>query len=100
MSDALPVPRRWKLAAPEIGEQKDRRRNARNGIVCGVLIWDYEEAEGEVLLHPHFFYGDALEGADAIHDWLCLLRKEYDEGFPTLGQRRKNKTEGKEDDHG
>jgi hypothetical protein len=100
MIEGLPVPRRWKLAAPEFGEQKDRRRQARNGTVCGVLIWNYEEAEGEVLLHPNFFYGDALAAADAIKDWRGLLEREYDEGFPILGQRRKNKTEGKEGDHG
>jgi hypothetical protein len=97
MPDELPVPKRWKLAAPEFGEQKDRRRNARNGIVCGVLIWDYEEAEGEVLLHPNFFYGSALEAADAIQDWSGLLDREYNAGFPVFGQRRKNKTEGGED---
>ena len=100
MADILPVPRQWKLAAPEIGEQKNRRKHARNGTVCGVLIWDYEAAIGEVLLHPHFFHGDALEAADAIQDWSRLLGREYDEGFPLLGQRRKNKTEDKEGDHG
>jgi hypothetical protein len=98
MSDALFVPRRWKLAAPEIGEQKTRRRQAINGTVCGVLIWNYEEAEGEILLHPHFFYGDALEAADAIQDWRSLLRREYDEGFPTLGQRRRKRAEDKKDE--
>jgi hypothetical protein len=97
MYDALPVPRRWKLAAPEIGEQKTRRRQAISGTVCGVLIWNYEESEGEILLHPHFFYGDALEAADAIQDWRSLLRREYDEGFPALGQRRKKKAEGEKD---
>ena len=101
MFDELPVPRRWKLAAPEFGEQKDRRRNARNGIVFGVLIWDPEEAEGEVLLRPDFFYGNALEAADALKDCRGLLDREYDEGFPVVGNRRGKKTaEQKEDRRG
>ena len=89
MSDRVSVPKGWKLAAPEWGSPRERRRDAQGGEVCGVLIWNYETGEGEVLLQPGFYSGCAIIGADALKDWTGLLDREYDEGFPLSGRRRK-----------
>ena len=88
MVDRVNVPKGWKLAAPEWGSPRSRRNDAKSGEVCGVLIWNWETGEGEVLLHPAFFSGCALVGADAISDWAGLLDREYDAGFPIIGFRR------------
>jgi hypothetical protein len=89
MTDHVSVPKGWKLAAPEWGSPRSRRNDVKGGEVCGVLIWNYETGEGEVLLQPGFYSGCAIIGADALKDWTGLLDREYDEGFPLSGPRRK-----------
>jgi hypothetical protein len=93
MSDRVSVPKGWKLAAPEWGSPRSRRNDAKGGQVCGVLIWNYETGEGEVLLQPGFYSGCAIVGADAISDWAGLLDREYEAGFP-LSERRRQREEG------
>jgi hypothetical protein len=93
MADRVSVPKGWKLAAPEWGSPRSRRNDAKGGQVCGVLIWNYETGEGEVLLQPGFYSGCAIIGADALKDWTGLLDREYEEGFPLNGLRRKQAEE-------
>jgi hypothetical protein len=93
MTDRVSVPKGWKLAAPEWGSPRSRRNDAKGGEVCGVLIWNYETGEGEVLLQPGFYSGCAIVGADAISDWAGLLDREYKAGFP-LSERRRQREEG------
>lgn len=89
MADTVAVPKGWKLAAPEWGSARSRRADAKGGAVCGVLIWNYETGEGEVLLHPTFSQGCAVVAADAFQDWQGLLDREYQAGFPLNGLRRR-----------
>lgn len=86
--DTVNVPKGWKLAAADWGDQKSRRRDARGGAVCGVLIWNWETGEGEVLLHPVFLRGCGITVADALKDWGGLIEREYDNGFPLTAPKR------------
>jgi hypothetical protein len=97
MTDHVSVPKGWKLAAPEWGSPRARRNDVKGGEVCGILVWNYETGEGEVLLQPRFYSGSALTGADALKDWIGLLEREYDAGFPLDGLRRKRGKGGEDE---
>lgn len=71
-------PKGWALAAPEWGDRASRRRDAGGGRVLGVLVWNDDRGEGEVLLVPGFARGDGLTSKDALSDWRGLLDREYD----------------------
>lgn len=77
VEDVFP-PMGWNLAAREWGNKRDRRRDAKEGNVFGVLIWNYETHEGEVLLHPSFRRVDGIGRADILSDVIGLLRREYE----------------------
>ena len=77
VEDVFP-PMGWNLAAPECGDKRSRRRDAKEGQVFGVLIWNYEPHEGEVLLHPSFKRVDGIGRADILSDVIGLLQREYD----------------------
>ena len=50
-----------------------------------------------MLLQPRFYSGSALTGADALKDWIGLLEREYDAGFPLDGLRRKRGKGGEDE---
>ena len=70
--------RRWPLAAPEYGEMKQRRKEAKAGQVLAVLVWDDEVGEGEVYLSRDLIKLKPLSAMDALQDWKGLLSHEYD----------------------
>lgn len=71
-------PKGWRLAAREWGDRRERRGQAKRGRVLGVLIWNDDVGEGEVLLVPGFELADGLLAKDALSDWGGLLDREYD----------------------
>ena len=75
VEDVFP-PIGWSLAAPKWGNKRDRRRDAKEGQVFGVLVWNYETHEGEVLLHPSFRRVDGIGQADILSDVIGLLERE------------------------
>lgn len=76
MSD---VPKRWRLAARDtFGNKRERQRQARTGEVFGVLIWNREAGEGEVLLDPHFAKHCRITRMDAYKDVIGLMHREYE----------------------
>jgi hypothetical protein len=80
MEDLVGLPeffRRWPLAAPEYGEMKQRRKDAKTGQVFAVLVWDDEAGEGEVYLSRDLTKLHPSSAKDAIQDWTGLLNHEY-----------------------
>ena len=77
VEDVFP-PMGWNLAAREWGNKRERRRDAKEGHVFGVLVLNPETGEAEVLLHPSFGRYDWLTKADALSDVTGLLEREYD----------------------
>jgi hypothetical protein len=77
VEDVFP-PMGWNLAAREWGNKRDRRRDAKEGNVFGVLILNPETGEAEVLLHPSFNRADWLTKADALSDVMGLLQRDYE----------------------
>ncbi|MFM2150273.1 MAG: hypothetical protein RLZZ187_2579 [Pseudomonadota bacterium] len=73
----MDVPKGWTLAAREWGQQRERRRHANGGRILGLLVWNEEAGEGEVLLVPGFTRADGVFGKDALSDWCGLLEREY-----------------------
>ena len=68
----------WSLAAAHWGRYRERAGQARRGAVLGLLIWDHELGEGEVLLAPEWNHCCGVLKADAASDWAGLLRREVD----------------------
>jgi len=91
MIDDVPLPRGWTLAAQDFGDLRGRRQDAKGGEVCGVLIWNRETGEGEVLLRRDFAEGCGIVAADALKDWGGLIDGEYEGGFPLRSPRRSRK---------
>lgn len=92
MADWVEVPKGWKLVAPDfkwgldsVTEAKKARRktiNSGNAEVVGVLIWNFEEGEGDILIHPTHqpvtnFLGN-LSAKDWITDCIGLLEKHLE----------------------
>lgn len=89
MADFVEVPKGWGLVAPEFtwGErsskkaQKIRRNliNSEDAEVVGVLVWNFEVGEGDILIHPtHKPSTQFLENIsqkDWITDCISLLEK-------------------------
>lgn len=73
------LPYRWRLAARDtFGNKRERQRQARTGEVFGVLIWNREAGEGEVLLDPHFAKHCRITRMDAYKDVIGLMDHEYE----------------------
>lgn len=80
MVDQVEVPRGWKLIAPDfkwgrtsVTEAKKARRktiNSGNTEVVGVLVWNFEEGEGDILIHPAHQPVTNFLGNLSIRDWL------------------------------
>jgi hypothetical protein len=70
--------RNYTLAAPEYGDKKERRAEAKRSEVLAHLLTEPESAEGEVVLSKAFArYGDIAK-LDMLSDWIGLLQREYD----------------------
>jgi hypothetical protein len=76
--DSLVLPKGWRLAASYWGKNAARRRHATRGAAVGVLIWDWDAGEGEVLLRPDFRTWCGVAQADAMSDWVGLLDREME----------------------
>lgn len=75
----LETPKGWKLAARDtFGDKRERQRQARTGEVFGVLIWNHDVGEGEVLLDPHFLKSCRVTRMDAYQDVIGLISRQYE----------------------
>lgn len=89
MADFVEVPKGWGLAAPDFtwGEsspkiaQKKRRSliNSEDAEVVGVLVWNFESGEGDILIHPDHKpstqFLENISQKDWITDCIGLLEK-------------------------
>lgn len=67
----------WKLAAESWGDKKERMKDAKGGIMVGILVWNEKTYEGEVILSPAVLDNDWLTKADMLGDFKGLLEREY-----------------------
>lgn len=89
MADFVEVPKGWGLVAPNFtwGEgnaktaQKKRRNliNSEDAEVVGVLVWNFESGEGDILIHPDHKpstqFLENISQKDWITDCIGLLEK-------------------------
>ena len=74
------VPKSWLRAAKDYGHTGRRKYDAEGGRVFGVLLWNPETGEGEVLLSPSIVKDRSrLFKSDLIGDCYGLLEKEYED---------------------
>lgn len=76
-NEQLKAFRKWPLAAPEFGDMRERRRDAKAGEVFAVLVWAEKEGEGEAYLAPNIRTLHPVSAMDALSDWRGLLEHEY-----------------------
>lgn len=88
MVDDVSIPKGWRLADPKgafykLQDPKERRKiiNDPGSYVVGVLVWEPNIGNGEVLLHPQWMPGDVGHNVrvhDSVGDFIQLLTCHYD----------------------
>ena len=82
----MEFPPKWKLAARDWGNKKERMKDAKGGFIVGFLVWNDETYEGEVMLSPAILKADWLTKADMLSDFNGLLSREYEAALPSSSE--------------
>ena len=87
MVDDVFIPKGWRLADPKgvfykRQDPKERRKTINNSesYVVGVLVWEPNMGNGEVLLHPQWMPGDVGHNVrvyDSVGDFIKILECHY-----------------------
>ena len=75
--EKLETPNDWTLAVPAWGDKKQRMKDVKNGKVVGLLIWNVDGHEGEVVFSPEFLDQHWLVRADILSDFHGLVSRQY-----------------------
>lgn len=65
------------LAALDYGDLKERKGNAKRGVVVGLLIADMDEVQGEVVFDKDFLKSPGIDTMDLLGDFNGLIDREY-----------------------